>query len=173
MSNSTVSNDDVLKVLEEIGEYLEYQDANEYRVSAYQKAADAIQTLDESVEKIVDSDDRSLEDITNIGSSLAGTIIDYIHKGRSSQLERLKGEVDPNELTGGVPGIGEELAERIVTAYDITSLEELEMTAHDRRLKKIHGIGENKLQGIRESLNSMLSRSIRRRARKLQRTAAG
>mgnify|MGYP006290947815 CR=1 FL=1 len=173
MSSSAISNDEVSKVLEEIAEYLEYQDANEYRVSAYRRAADSIQTLDESVAEIVDSDERSLKNIPNIGTSLAGTITDYLHKSRSSQLERLKGEVDPVELIAGVPGVGEELAERIVLAYDIASLEELEMAAHDGRLEKNQGIGKNRLQGIRDSLNSMLSRSSQRRARKLQRSAAG
>jgi hypothetical protein len=56
----------------------------------------------------------------------------YLDSGRSSLLDRLRGEHDPVELFSGVAGIGEELAARIHDDLGITTLEELETAAHER-----------------------------------------
>jgi hypothetical protein len=83
-------------------------------------------------------------------------------------LERLEGQISPEDLFTTVPGIGEELAKRIHSELHIETLEELELAAHGGRLEKVQGIGNRRVSAIRDSLEGILSRSSRRRARRLR-----
>ena len=80
-------------------------------------------------------------------------------------LERLEGQVSPEDLFASVPGVGEELAHRIHDQLGIETLEELELAAHDGHLEKVPGFGPRRTEALREILASLLSRSSRRRAR--------
>ncbi len=57
-----------------------------------------------------------------------------------------------------MPGIGPTLATRLHDELDIDTLEELEIAAHDGRLRDLAGIGEKRLAGIRDALASRLGR---------------
>ncbi len=162
-----VSNDEVAQTLSRIGELLESQNANPFRVRAYQEAAHAVRNTRKSLEEILRNEGRSgLKEVQGIGSSLASAIQELLETGRLSLLDRLEGEVSPEDLLARVPGIGEELAGRIHDQLGISTLEELEMAAHDGRLANVEGFGEERIRGVRQNLESMLSRSSRRRARR-------
>jgi DNA polymerase (family X) len=83
-------------------------------------------------------------------------------------LDRLRGKTDPEALLQSVPGLGPTLAKRIHQELDIDSLEDLEVAAHDGRLRDLAGIGVKKLAGIEEPLSARLGR-IHRREQNLQR----
>jgi DNA polymerase (family X) len=165
-----ISNDDVAQTLSRIAELLESQDANPFRVRAYREAAHAVRQTERPLEETLEKEGRSgLEKIQGIGSSLASAIQELLETGQLSLLNRLEGEVSPEDLLARVPGIGEELAARIHDQLDINTLEELEMAAHDGRLADVEGFGEERIRGVRQNLESMLSRSSRRRARRPRR----
>ena len=67
-----------------------------------------------------------------------------------------------------MPGIGERTAHRINETLSIDTLEQLGLAAHDGTLKEVPGLGSRKIQGINDTLSSILSRSSRRRARRLR-----
>ena len=85
--------------------------------------------------------------------------------GRLGMLERLQGEVSPEGLFKVVPGIGEDLAGRIHHELGVETLEELELAANDGRLAGVPGFGPRRVRAVRETLDAMLRRSSRRRAR--------
>ena len=109
-----------------------------------------------------------LDALPQIGSSLSGSIDEIAHTGKLRLLARLEGRLSPVELFKTVPGIGEELAERIHRELDIDTLEALEVAAHDGRLDSVAGFGPRRLDAIREILASMLARSARGRARRFE-----
>jgi hypothetical protein len=80
-------------------------------------------------------------------------------------LERLEGQVSPEDLFASVPGIGEDLAHRLHTHLQVETLEELELAAHDGRLEQVPGFGPRRAEALREILAGLLSQSARRRAR--------
>ena len=161
------SNEEIADLLERVAELLEAQDANQYRVRAYRRAAHVIERSEKSIAQIAESKEERLEDLPEIGSRIAGSIREFVHTGRLILLERLEGQVSPEDLFTTVPGIGEELARRIHSQLHIETLEELELSAHDGRLEKVEGLGERRIRGFRDSLATMLSRSSRRRARRV------
>ena len=158
-------NEEVANLLEQIANLLEAQDGNVHRIRAYRTGAQSVRKSASSIVELVEEDDdlEELQDLHGIGEGLATTIAEYVKTGRSSLLERLKGEVSPEDLFLTVPGIGETLARRIVEKLDIHRLEELELAAHDGRLREVDGFGDKRIETVRVSLGGLLSRSVRRR----------
>ena len=169
MSLHSQTNEEIAETLERIAALLEAQGAIPYRVTAYRRAARTVENSERSVAELTDAKEGdTLEDLPDIGKSIAGAIRELVHTGRLGLLERLEGQIAPEDLFTTVPGIGEELAKRIHAELHIETLEELELAAHDGRLGEVPGIGNRRVSAIRDSLEAILSRSSRRRARRLR-----
>lgn len=167
MAGGKATNDEIAHVLERIAELLEAQDANPHRIRAYRRGANTVRNTEQPLADLaLEGDTHALVELPNIGHGLAGTITEFVRTGRSSLLDRLRGEVSPEMLFSKVPGIGEELAERIATQLEIDTLEELEQAAHDGRLQSVEGFGPRRVEAVRTSLAGMLSRSAQRRSQR-------
>jgi len=163
------TNEEIVEVLDRVADLLEAQDANTFRVRAYRDAARYIEQYPSSIAEMIRSESgKQIEALPHIGESIGGALREFVHTRRLMLLERLEGQVSPEALFTTVPGIGEELARRIHKELKIDTLEELEVAAHDGRLKQVPGIGERRVRGIRDTLASMLRRSTRRRARRMR-----
>ena len=160
------SNDDIADVLERVGELLEAQDANPFRIQAYRRAARVVEQTAERIAALADQDSAApLEALPGVGTSIAASIREYVHTGRLALLDRLEGQVSPEGLFTTIPGVGDDLARRIHRDLHIDTLEELEVAAHNGRLQSLPGIGRRRAQSIRDSVTMLLNRSSRRRAR--------
>lgn len=101
----------VAGMLEEVSDILEQQGANPFRVNAYRKAASTLRQLDEDVhELIINRGFDGLTSLPNIGKGIATAIWEIDATGHWSQLERLRGNLDPVKLFQTIPGIGPEFA---------------------------------------------------------------
>jgi DNA polymerase (family 10) len=171
-----MSNDQIAEILEQVADRLEAQHANIYRIDAYRAGAAVVRRYETGIQELALTHGRAgLDALPQIGSSLSGSIEEIAHTGRLRLLERLDGRLSPVELFKTVPGIGEELAERIHRELDIDTLEALEVAAHDGRLDAVAGFGPRRLEAVRDILATMLARSARGRARRfdeLQRAGA-
>lgn len=162
-SSTPALNIDVAERFREAADLLEAQEASPFRVRAYRQGASTLTQLDRSIEAIYEEEGREgLEALPNIGSALTNAIVETLRTGRWRFLERLRGRVTPESVFRQVAGLGPELAERIHDALGIDTLEDLEAAAHDGRLAEVEGIGERRLQAVRESVESQLR--ARRRA---------
>jgi len=150
-------------VLDRVADLLEAQHASSFRVRAYRRGAETCRTFGQPLAEV-----ERLEDLPNIGKSLASAITEYLHNGRLLMMERLEGQVSPEALFATIPAVGEELAHRIHESLHIETLEELELAAHDGRLDMVPGFGERRVHAVRDSLEVLLSRSSRARARRLR-----
>jgi DNA polymerase (family X) len=167
-------NAQIAEVLERIADLLEAQDANPFRVRAYREGAQTIRSVDEPVADFVRRDQiDKLKALPSIGDGIAAVIGEYVSDGKSDLLEQLEAEVSPEEVFGKVPGIGEELAQRIVEHLHIQTLPELEEAVHDGRLATVEGFGAKRIEGVRTALAGMLSRSARSSQRNRQADAKG
>jgi DNA polymerase (family X) len=165
----SVSNEQIARILEQVADRLEAQHANVYRIDAYRAGAAVVRTHASSVQDLALMEGREgLDTLPQIGSSLSASIDEIAHTGRLGLLARLDGTLSPVELFKTVPGIGEELAERIHRELDIDTLEALELAAHDGRLEAVAGFGPRRLEAIRGILATMLTRSSRGRARSFE-----
>jgi hypothetical protein len=166
-------NEDVADALERVADLLEAQDENPFRVRAYRAGAKSVRGSPRPVAEILEQAGMDgLDALPDVGKSLAGAIAELVHTGRLGMLERLEGQIAPEDLFTTVPGIGEELARRVHAELGVETLEDLELAAHDGRLSRVPGFGERRVRAVREALAGMLARSTRRRARRLRALAA-
>lgn len=155
-------NAEIASRLDAVANLLEEQRANPFRVQAWRGGAATIRRLPQSVRDILRDDGlQGLERLPGIGRSLARAVRELTESGRLATLERLRGAVDPLATLASLPGIGHGLAQRIHDTLGITTLEELELAAHDGRLSDVPGIGEKRVAGVRD----VLAQRLRRRRR--------
>lgn len=157
------TNEQIADILERIAGLLEAQEASPFRVGAYREGAatvrDALRPVAEMAAK---GDVRALKDLPHIGDGLARLIIELVQTGRSSLLDELLSQTSPAEALAQVPGIDAQAAERIVNELGVTTLEELELAAHDGKLAQI-GFDDDRVRTVELSLAGLLSRAARRR----------
>jgi len=157
-------NQDIAQRLREAADLLEAQGANPFRVAAYRRGADTVAGLPEGVRQAFDAHGLDgLDALPHVGRGLASAIAEMLVTGSWTQLERLRGTVDPVALFQSIPGVGRELAERLHEALHVDTLEALEAACHDGRLAGVPGVGPRRSASIRDSLTAMLDRSRRRR----------
>ncbi|RKH39174.1 helix-hairpin-helix domain-containing protein [Corallococcus sicarius] len=160
------SNIDIADALERVADLLDTQDAMPFRVAAYRKAAATIAQQPESVaELLATQGEPGVRKLPGVGKSIASSVAEFVRTGRMELLERLEGEVSPEGLLASVPGIGPELAKRIHAELGITTLEALELAAHDGRLERVEGFGPRRAEQVREVLAARLGRNRRERER--------
>lgn len=166
MATHKPTNKQIADMLDEIADLLRDRGANPYRVRAYRDGAQSVRATDQSVADLVESQGTdALEELPQIGEGLAAAIGEYVSSGQSSLRTQLQAERSPAAVFARVPGVGEELAERIVNELNISTLPELERAAHDGRLDSVEGFGEKRVQSVRDGLAGMLSQSARRSSR--------
>lgn len=148
--------------LRELADLLELQGSNPFRISAYRRAADTVAHLDRDLGEILGREGfEGLTTLPHVGHGIAGAIREMLATGRWGQLDRLRGTVDPVRLFQCLPGIGPRLAGRIHDALHVDTLEELEIAAHDGRLRSVPGVGPRRAALIRAELAAMLGRRPR------------
>jgi hypothetical protein len=163
--DGNATNRQAAALLRDYAALLEAQDANPFRINAWRRGAQTLESLDRDVAAILEEEGTpGLEALPGIGEGIAAALREIIGSGRFSQLDRLRGESDPLRLFQSIPGIGPALARMIHDSLDVDTLEALEIAAHDGRLEQVEGIGERRAAGIRASLAQMLGRGRRRRA---------
>jgi DNA polymerase (family X) len=156
------TNADIAQVLDRIAELLEYENANPFRVRAYREGAQTIRNTDHPVADYIKHDQiDKLDALPNIGSGITAVVGEYVASGKSGLLEELESKASPEAVVAKVPGIGKELAGRIVDQLHIKTLPELEQAAHSGELASVEGFGAKRVEGIRASLAGMLSQSSR------------
>lgn len=146
--------------LREAAELLERQRANPFRVRAYREAAQAVAGHPEDLREIYERDGiEGLDALPGIGPRIAAAVAEMLRTGRWSQLERLRGTLDPERLFRAIPGVGPTLARRLHDTLHVDTLEGVEVAAHDGRLAAVPGIGPRRAAALRAALASMLGRS--------------
>ncbi|WDQ14852.1 helix-hairpin-helix domain-containing protein [Rhodopirellula sp. P2] len=141
------------KQLSEIGDLLQEQHANEFRVRAYHAAAETIAGLHCPVREILERDGiMGLVNLPTIGHSIAGLLESAIQVGRIPLLDRLRGHSNAEHFFATLPGLGPELSHRIYDHLHIETLSELLLAAKDGRLEHVPGIGRKRREAILASL---------------------
>ena len=75
-----------------------------------------------------------MKTLPNIGEGIAAVIGEYITSGKSTLLDDLTAKETPAAVFGRVPGMRQELAQRIADQLNMKTLAELEQAAHDGRI---------------------------------------
>jgi putative hydrolase len=152
-------NESIAEKLLEFADLLEQQDANPYRVGAYRRAARVVASHPEPLTELAAREGAAgLDRLPAVGRSIAHAIEEMIESGHWIQLDRLRGQLDPEKLFQSIPGIGPGLAVSIHDTLGVETLAALEVAAHDGRLERVSGIGPRRARMIAAALARMLQR---------------
>lgn len=167
-----IVNDKTAALLRQIADLLENQKANPFRVNAYRRAANTVESLGVSLRDIVARQGiGGLTELPGIGEGIARSIYEYVATGEMSRLDTLRGGHEPVDLFQRIPGVGPVLAKEIYDSLHISTLEALELAAHDGRVGKLHGMGKGRVEMIEAWLASVLGKrtpSLRASAHSLE-----
>ena len=146
-----MKNLEIARAFDLIADLLELKGDNPFRIRAYRRAAQNLETLTEDVQTLAAQE--RLDEIPGIGPDLAGKIGEYLETGRMEALESLRREV-PAGLADlmGVPGVGPKTAKLLHDRLKVTDLGQLETLARAGKLRGLPGIQakteQNLLKGI-------------------------
>jgi putative hydrolase len=164
MTTDVSLNQKVAGKLREAADLLEQQAANPFRVSAYRHAADTLTYLQRDLRELIQAEGlKGLTALPTIGPGIAAAVHELVTTGRWSQLERLRGTLDPVRLFQTIPGLSAKLAQRLHDTLNADTLEALELAAHQGKLETVKGIGPRRSAALRATLANMLGRIRSRR----------
>jgi len=134
-----MKNFEVARQFELMADLLEIKGENPFRIRAYRRAAQNVESLTEEVETLVA--ENRLDRVAGIGKDLAAKIAEYLQTGQMRAVEEAKKEIPTGVVAlMNVPGVGPKTAKLLYEkagVHDITQLEEL---AKAGRLKGMPGI---------------------------------
>jgi len=160
MITSPQHNQQVATIFRSISERLAAQRANPYRVRAYRKAADTIESLAEDIAAIASR--QALEDIEGIGQDLADKIQEFLKTGTIQAYEALRTPLpDTVKAWTRLPGLSESLVAYLYTRLCITTLTDLEQLVRSHLLRTVPGFSgseERLLEAIAASQQQSLVR---------------
>jgi DNA polymerase (family 10) len=147
-----MQNKEVARVLYEIADLLELRDENAFKVRAYRRAAQSIETMSKPVEDFYKED--KLGDIPGVGAGIAEKITEFLETGRSKYLDSMKKKMPMDfEALMSIEGMG---PKKVRTLYDrlrIKTVKDLEAAAKAGRIRKLAGFGEKTEQNILKGIS--------------------
>ena len=150
--------------LSDFADLLEKQGDDVFRVRAYREAAATIAAETRSLTNLLAQQGRDgLEALPHVGPAIARALAEMIDTGRWQQLERLRGELGPEQLFQTLPGIGPKLATRMAGEAHLETLEDLE-TALAKDAPDLRFLGPRRRGALRAVLAERLSRLRRGKA---------
>lgn len=143
----------IARALDEIASYLELSEPNPFKSRAFEKAARAVEALDDDVEDLIKR--KQLLATPGIGKATGEIIEELVATGQSGYLNELRAQYPPGifELLR-VPGLGLKKIGVLHSEFGIGSLDELEAAAKDGRIAKLRGFGSKTQQKILEGIDA-------------------
>ncbi|EDL61850.1 DNA polymerase/3'-5' exonuclease PolX [Gimesia maris] len=151
-----MQNSEIARQFEELADLLEIQGANPFRLRAYRNAARTISGLPDSIQDIVESDPRELQDLPGIGKDLAEKIVTIVETSTLPQLEELKEQIPADVVRMlDIPGIGPKKVAFLFSELSIQSLDDLKAAAENGVIAEQKGFGKKTEQIILEGLEHL------------------
>ncbi|EKX64759.1 DNA polymerase/3'-5' exonuclease PolX [Streptomyces ipomoeae] len=144
------SNDEVAALFAEYADLISITGGEAYKARVYEKAARSVGGYHADVSTL---DVKGLQEIPNVGKSIAEKIVEYFRTGSVSAVEEVRAKIPAGvrRLTA-IPTLGPKKACVLYEELGIASVEELADAIHEERLRDLKGFGpkteENILHGI-------------------------
>jgi DNA polymerase (family 10) len=167
-----LKNREVADLLDRLGDLVEANGEDRFKVVAYHRAATNIRNMAEDVETLWR--EKRLEDVKYVGEGIARKIDEYLSTGKLRLLEELQRKTPPGvPLLMKVQGIGPRTAYKLSHSMGITSVDELRKALLSGRLDGEFGptVKQSLLTGI-EKLKSFEKRMLLPEAERVFQTLA-
>jgi len=148
---------DLLRLLETIATYMELKGENPFKVSAFRKAGNALETDERDLTEIED-----FTTISGIGKGTAAVIDEYIKEGTSSVLTELKAEV-PRGLIPllQLPGLGGKKIAKLYKELKVIDVSSLKKACEAGKVQALAGFGKKTEEKILSAIANVGTRPER------------
>ncbi|RKX36352.1 MAG: DNA polymerase/3'-5' exonuclease PolX [Verrucomicrobia bacterium] len=144
---------EIVGILEEIAVLLEIKGENPFKVRAYQNGARALETVEDKVADLIESD--RLDKIRGVGDALAKKIVTLHETGSLEYHDSLKASVPPGLLEMlEIPGLGGKKVKAIYGKLGVTSIEELTAACEAGKVADLPGFGPKSQTRILEGIHN-------------------
>ncbi|MGD2064067.1 MAG: helix-hairpin-helix domain-containing protein, partial [Nitrospirota bacterium] len=147
-----VHNEEIAAIFDELGDLLEIEGANPFRVRAYRNAARSVRSLARGLDELV-TEGRDLTELQGIGKELAAKIHEILETGSTAALDKLHHQVPATlEDLMKIPRLGPKRVKALYKELGIQNLDQLEAAAKEGRLQALPGFGAKTEQHILETV---------------------
>ena len=140
-----MKNKEISGILFKISELLNISNENKFKIRAYERAAQEIESLASPIEDIIKSGTK----LPGIGDGLTEKIREYLDTGKIKYLDELESQLPEGLLQIiQVPGVGPKKAKLLFDKLGITGVDKLYEFAKAGKLRELPGFGEKTEQNI-------------------------
>ena len=153
-------NEKAAKLFLEIADYLELKGENPFKIRAYQKAARAINGVEQPLSALRDSGE--LRKVPGIGKAIADKIEQLLDQGDIALHSQLSSEFPPSLLRLiEIPGLGAKKASVLYRELGIDNIEALKKAIEEGRLAELKGFGKKTEQRLLDGLKRLDTVDVR------------
>ena len=147
-----MENIEIAGILEELGNLLEIQGSNPFRIRAYRNAVLTVRGLTRPLAAMVEEGE-DLTALDAIGKDMSAHIVELIQTGELARLVEVSAEI-PRSLVQLVKldGVGPKKAKKLWESLGVTTVEELEVALKEGRVESLEGFGATSVKKILTSI---------------------
>lgn len=148
-----MDNKGIAAVFEEIGNMLDINGVDFFRVNAYRKAARTVENLAIDLRQVVDRNHQELDKIPGIGKVLKEKIIELVQTGKCKEHEEMKSSFPPGLLEMmNLRGVGPKKIKLFFSELKITNIKQLKEAAEKHQLRGLEKMGEKSEEEILKAI---------------------
>ena len=142
-----MQNFELARLFYEMATLLEVRNESVFRVRAYQRAAQMLESLTEDLATVTARG--GLQKLPGIGKDLAARIDEFLRTGRLAQLDAMRTDLPPRFLTLlEIRGLGPRTAKLLWDRLGVDTVERLEELCRTKEILKVDGIREKTCENI-------------------------
>ncbi len=146
-----MDNLEIARIFSEIGDILEIKGENPFKVRAYRRVTQILESLPQDISQLYEKG--KLSELPGVGASIAEKIKELLETGKLTYYENLKKEIPAGLLQMlKIPGMGPKTVSLLYHKVGIDTVEKLEKAAREGKLRSLPGLGakteENIIKGI-------------------------
>lgn len=141
----------IIKLLKELADMMEFVGENKFKVNAYRFGANAIRGVESDINQMIN--DKKLDQVKGIGKSIQAVIYEFADQGRSSHYEDLRKQV-PLGIADllKINGLGPQKVKQLYNDLSISDISMLEDAVKNNKLDKIKGFTGTLIKSIPEQI---------------------
>ncbi|MBW2152432.1 MAG: DNA polymerase/3'-5' exonuclease PolX [Deltaproteobacteria bacterium] len=153
MKRHSITNQQIADMLTHISQILSIKGENPFKIRAYVKAAQTIESLTDQLAAFEDKE--KISKLPGIGEGIAKKLKEFLETGKLKYYEELKqSEYAPLTEFLKIPGMGPKHTKLVYDRLGISTIEQLQKAAEEGKLRNLPGLGDrveqNILRGIKQ-----------------------
>jgi DNA polymerase (family 10) len=168
-----MENLDIARTLTTLGDLLEIQGANPFRIRAYRNAVNTIESLSRPLTAMIEAGE-DLTELPNVGKNVAAHIVELLDTGHIGRMDEVTAEF-PETLVElmRLDGVGPKKARKLFEELRVETVDDLEEQIGRGAVQELEGFGEKSVEKIRHAIEDYRKHTGRFRIHEVEQLIAG